>query len=69
MSIAAPPCRSPLFTIKEAAALCRVCVRSIHRMIESRQLEATRIGGRVLVHRRDLERLIGPLGDVPESDA
>lgn len=63
----APPIRSPLLTTNEVAALCRVTVRTVYRLIDQEQLAAVRVGGRVMIHRRALERLIGPLGDEPAA--
>ena len=52
-----------LFTQKESAAALAVSVRTVQHLIESGALPVKRIGRRVLVHRRDLEKFA--LGDHP----
>ena len=46
------------YSKKEAAAATSLSVRSIDYLIEKGQLRAVKVGGRVLIPSRELERLI-----------
>jgi excisionase family DNA binding protein len=52
-----------LFTQKESAVALAISVRSVQHLIESGALPVRRIGRRVLVHRKHLEKFA--LGDHP----
>ncbi|MBZ5689161.1 MAG: helix-turn-helix domain-containing protein [Acidobacteriia bacterium] len=52
-----------LFTQKESAVALAVSLRTVQHLIESGALPVKRIGRRVLIHRKDLERFA--LGDHP----
>lgn len=54
-----------LFTQKESAVALAISVRSVQHLIESGALPVRRIGRRVLVHRKDLEKFA--LGDHPRT--
>ena len=56
-----------LFTQKESAVALAVSVRTVQYLIDSKTLPIKRIGRRVLIHRKDLERFA--LGDHPRMGA
>jgi excisionase family DNA binding protein len=47
-----------LLTRKEAAQLLRITVRSLERLVAAGKLKRTRVGGKVLIERSELERLV-----------
>jgi hypothetical protein len=50
--------KKPLLSRKLTASEMGVCIRKVDYLIEKRELETTRIGGRVMVRRESLERAI-----------
>jgi len=47
-----------LLTRKEAAQLLRITVRSLERLTAAGKLRRVKIGGKVLIERSELERLV-----------
>lgn len=47
-----------LLTRKEAAQLLRITVRSLERLVAAGKLKRTRVGGKVLIERCEIERLV-----------
>jgi excisionase family DNA binding protein len=53
-----PPDRDPLLTVPEAAARCRLSVRSMWRHIKSGALKVVRLGSSVRIRQSDLDAFI-----------
>jgi excisionase family DNA binding protein len=52
-----------LYSRKEAAAQLSVCLSTLDQLVARGELKVRRIGARILVPRKELERLVGR--DVP----
>lgn len=48
----------PLYTVREAAALLRVDIQTIRRMVKRGELEAVRVGGQLRIKRASLQRFL-----------
>ncbi|MCX4240163.1 tyrosine-type recombinase/integrase [Paraliomyxa miuraensis] len=59
----------PMLTVKEAAVVLRSTPDAIYRRIRRGTLPAVRDGKRVLVPRRAVEAVTGPIGRQPQPDA
>ena len=58
MSHKASTTMARLLTIKEASEFCRVSEKTIRRWIESRELQAAKLGSQWRIRPRDLELFI-----------
>lgn len=52
----------PVLSIKEAAEYLRSSRGQIYALLRRGELDAVKVGGRTLIHRTDLQRLIGTAG-------
>lgn len=57
------PSDACFLSVKEVAALFRVCPKTVRRWISSDALPATRLGRDWRIHRDDLSRLAGERGN------
>lgn len=64
------PSNYDYFSVKEVAFLLRCSTKTIYRKIEERTLPSTKIGGKILISKRDLEEYINNVkrGDAPKDD-
>jgi len=54
---AAMRCKRPTMSVKEATSLLPMALSTVYKDCESGDIQAVKVGGRWVIHRRELEKL------------